>query len=149
MAELAGEVRDNEENVAQLGLDGLWRGAFGERRLHLADLLLQLGEDAGVAVEADAGGALLKLQGAGQGGEGAGNVVEDALGWPGRFRRALGGLDDLPVDRLFGGGAGGCAGESMGVAADHLGLDRRDHVGEGVTTTKGWAAEGIAFCSPP
>lgn len=73
---MAGEVGHDEEDVDFLGemVVGLCVARFD----HFARLFDQLVEDliGRGPVKADAGGAVLQFQGAGQGGEGGGDAVE-------------------------------------------------------------------------
>ncbi len=117
----------------------------GERDLgQLGGFLAHLVEDGGERwpVEADAGGFLLELDGAREGGEAARHVREKGRGGRLRRRRAclgaggplLGLLDRLqalPGALRHAGGARLLVAEHVGMAADHLRGDGLDDIGEG------------------
>ena len=83
--QVARDVGDDEQQVAELLLDGARGSGLVTRSsaiavLELGDLLLELGEHRRQRrpVEADLGGFVLQLDGARQGGEGGGHIVENA-----------------------------------------------------------------------
>ena len=125
--QVAGEVGHDEKEIADLlGQVGVGEGVAGLD--HLAGLFDQLVEDliGGGPVKADAGGAVLEFQSAGQGGKGSGDAVKGA-GGPTLFR-----LRGFPVAGLLRSRlVAGLVAKDMGVAGDHLVADRGDDIGEG------------------
>ena len=127
----AGEVDDGEKDVAHFVFGGVG-GASGKGFAVFSDFLFELGEDlfGVVPVEAGARGAGGDLLGFEEGGLGSWDAVEEAFGFV-VLLLLFGGLDGVPEFQDFVAGAGGFVAEDVGVAADELGVDRVEAVGEG------------------
>ena len=100
-------------------------GAARNSAISSADLVIHIFD--AWPVEADLRRLGLQLQRPGQAGQGKRNASQQpAFGWPSAFL----GLHVLPEALGQLGGAGLLVTEYMGMAADHLGIDRLDHVVE-------------------